>query len=286
MIEKIGSVKNPLTVIAIFAGLAEVSGTVVLPFINDAVQGTFVWFLMGFPLLLVILFFGTLWAKPVVLYAPSDYRDERIFENLFVPTKPEDRTKEIEEEAAIEIEAEKQTEAPQLSRPAPTSVSSPTNDISVGLTTNDFGIFARAAEDYAISKLEQTFGVSFGRQVSSRETPDVRFDAVSTTAGKIMAVEVRYTRVGRPSSGMIEKILNRVDKFYEALHPQQKARFQLVLVYVVDRAAMDRIEYIKRRVEQAALAHSFPSRVEVFGFAELEREFGPHPGSKRLELSN
>lgn len=42
MTEKIGLIKNPLTVIAIFAGIAEVSGTVVLPFISANNQLTFI----------------------------------------------------------------------------------------------------------------------------------------------------------------------------------------------------------------------------------------------------
>ena len=45
VVEKIGTVKNPLTIIAIFAGIAEVSGTVILPFISQENQGLYVWFL-------------------------------------------------------------------------------------------------------------------------------------------------------------------------------------------------------------------------------------------------
>ncbi|RLJ98821.1 hypothetical protein C8N27_2730 [Tenacibaculum discolor] len=42
MTEKIGTIKNPLTIIAIFAGIAEVSGTLVLPFIVDENQLLFI----------------------------------------------------------------------------------------------------------------------------------------------------------------------------------------------------------------------------------------------------
>lgn len=48
MTEKIGLIKNPLTIIAIFAGIAEVSGTIVLPFIADENQGLFIYFLIFF----------------------------------------------------------------------------------------------------------------------------------------------------------------------------------------------------------------------------------------------
>ena len=74
-----GHIKNPLTVVAIFAGIAEVSGTIVLPFILPANQVTFMWFLMVFPTLLVAIFFLTLNFNHAVLYAPSDFRDDQAF---------------------------------------------------------------------------------------------------------------------------------------------------------------------------------------------------------------
>jgi len=76
MTEKIGLIKNPLTIIAIFAGIAEVSGTVVLPFISEENQELFIYFLICFPSILVLLFFVTLNFNNKVLYAPSDFKDE------------------------------------------------------------------------------------------------------------------------------------------------------------------------------------------------------------------
>jgi len=61
---KTGIVKNPLSVIAIFAGVAEISGTSVLPFISEENQRLYIWFLMSFPFTLVLLFFSTVgWAE-------------------------------------------------------------------------------------------------------------------------------------------------------------------------------------------------------------------------------
>jgi hypothetical protein len=79
VLEKIKQVSNPLTVISIFAAITEVGATVVLPFIAPASQSIFVWFLIGFPTLLVILFFLTLNFNHRVLYAPSDYREDSSF---------------------------------------------------------------------------------------------------------------------------------------------------------------------------------------------------------------
>lgn len=76
---KYGHIKNPLTVVAIFAGIVEVSGTIVLPSILPTNQATYMWFLMIFPTLLVAIFFLTLNFNHTVLYAPSDFRDDQAF---------------------------------------------------------------------------------------------------------------------------------------------------------------------------------------------------------------
>lgn len=77
---KIGIVKNPLSVIALFAGVAEISGTSVLPFIDSEHQKLYIWFLMLFPFTLVLLFFATLNWNHKALYAPSDYKSDESFQ--------------------------------------------------------------------------------------------------------------------------------------------------------------------------------------------------------------
>jgi len=79
MIERIKQIRNPLTIVAIFAGLAEISSAVVLPQLQVETQRLFVWFVMLFPVFLVLLFFITLNFNPRVLYAPSDYTNENNF---------------------------------------------------------------------------------------------------------------------------------------------------------------------------------------------------------------
>jgi hypothetical protein len=79
MTKHTGHIKNPLTVISVFAGIAEISGTVVLPFIATENQATYIWFLMLFPPFLVGIFFATLNWNHRTLYAPSDYQNEDNF---------------------------------------------------------------------------------------------------------------------------------------------------------------------------------------------------------------
>jgi hypothetical protein len=69
---RVRKIDNPLTLIGVFASLAEVSGTVVLKFLTCSVQQTFVWFVMAFPFTLVLLFFAVLIFKNENLYSPAE----------------------------------------------------------------------------------------------------------------------------------------------------------------------------------------------------------------------
>ncbi|MEG0191863.1 MAG: hypothetical protein RR831_01110 [Stenotrophomonas sp.] len=79
MVTKHGWVRNPLSVIAIFAGVAEVCSAAVLPQLEGDAQITFMLFVMFFPCALVGLFFYILWFKAKVLYAPADYKDDATY---------------------------------------------------------------------------------------------------------------------------------------------------------------------------------------------------------------
>lgn len=84
MTEKIKRINNPLTVIAIFAALAEVNATIAIGLIDPSLHYIFIWFVIGFPSILVILFFITLNFNTKVMYSPSDYKDDKSFmDSLF-----------------------------------------------------------------------------------------------------------------------------------------------------------------------------------------------------------
>lgn len=85
-------VSNPLTIIAIFAGLSEsISGLIIGFAENDAVIK---YFLVGFPLILVILFFLTLNFNSKVLYSPSDFKDDQNYlKALEIGKRPSDKLK-------------------------------------------------------------------------------------------------------------------------------------------------------------------------------------------------
>lgn len=87
-------VSNPLTIIAIFSGLAETLATVALIQLPPEMQKIFIYFVMAFPASIVLLFFYILYNKNTVLYAPSDYDDQKHY--LEVNNIKEKASKELD----------------------------------------------------------------------------------------------------------------------------------------------------------------------------------------------
>ena len=74
-------VRNPLSVIAMFVLLVEVIATITLIQISEhqLIALPLVWFVVVFPTLIALLFFGTLWWKHQYLYSPMEYRSDEAF---------------------------------------------------------------------------------------------------------------------------------------------------------------------------------------------------------------
>jgi tetratricopeptide (TPR) repeat protein len=74
-------VRNPLSVIALFVLLVEAIATITLIQVNGNAQVAFplVWFVVVFPTLIALLFFGTLWWRHQFLYSPMEYRSDESF---------------------------------------------------------------------------------------------------------------------------------------------------------------------------------------------------------------
>ncbi|MEE4085158.1 hypothetical protein [Pseudomonas viridiflava] len=63
-------IMNPISIIALFAGLSEASATAVLPYLNNEDRHVYVWFLIVFPSSLVVMFFLTINLNRKALYPP------------------------------------------------------------------------------------------------------------------------------------------------------------------------------------------------------------------------
>ena len=175
MIENIKRVGNPLTIIAVFAGLAEISGTIVLPLLEKDSQYLYIWFLMTFPTVLVVLFFLTLNFNHKVLYAPSDYSNEDNFVKTFDLNKNEEKVIK----KSIQLINDTEIYEPEINyENVPVHVSNVPNANQLISALNDNGIEAEIYKSIAVistanNSVESHKAIWIGRDVNISFVKDV-----------------------------------------------------------------------------------------------------------------
>jgi hypothetical protein len=266
--EKSGStvlVKNPLTVIAIFAGLAEVSATIALPQLSEQVQALFVWFVMLFPALLVGLFFLLLWFKHQVLYAPSDFSNE---ENFMQHWLPDQRSKKmaVAEEVALELVAE-QAVGNEAVPESPTTLSSNApidNPMSRYLE-------ATISEDFAIKRLSREMNLSFARDVAYYQDRRITFDAVAEGPSGPIFVEAKKVFSPTRVTDVTRRALLKMKEAAEVIRPSSRGEARFILVIVVE-FEISAEEISKLRSMPSLLGLGFPIEVRVMTLTSFAEE--------------
>lgn len=280
MIEKIVAIKNPLTIIAMFAGIAEISGTVVLPFLDTASQGLFVWYLIVFPSLLVIAFFATLNFNHKVLYAPSDYKNE---EN-FLRSLP----KASATEKLLKIEAEiSQSESRCTEAVSPTQesvIQRHTDEIKSQEPQSDstmIDIFRRSAqarymlaEDIVFRRLGKEFSNAIQREVIiGGQGRDYIFDGIVREKGCTIAIEVKLFRDKSGFSMHMQDALRKLESRAMSLPSEQTENFRIILAVVIDGEGISH-DKLSEQIDKLRPSFHFPIELRVFSMSDLIKEYG------------
>lgn len=278
MPKQISTIKNPLTVIAIFAGIAEVSGSAVLPFISETNQQTYIWFLMLFPFALIILFFVTLNWNYKVLYAPSDFENEDNFLNLLHKKEPsiDDQLDDdsVHEEAAIGVLDFDANEIFKSNDVLDFNKTDRERRVKIeGMlfrTRRDEG---RIAEDLAFKKLSLAYGKNLQREMSlTLDGVDFSLDGALATESSLNAFDVKYYRRmtrGFFNSRRFEEQITRYMHIYERLSESKKAGFKVTFVLVSDEVNQEAI----LKLECFLSNMPFEADVISFEFDELINDF-------------
>jgi hypothetical protein len=289
MLEKVSHVRNPLTVIAVFATLAEVSGTVVLPLIAEPTQSRFVWFLMIFPTLLVSLFFGTLVYKPAALYAPSDYKDEGNFnKNLIQPGSRDARRQKLDEEIADLPSEEPKPQAD----PAPNHIPPANDDIgnipALGENENagtvpvnsgkpsmervDEFVHVRnlvVIESSFIDDLSQKYGLAFATNVRVGNGDVALFDAAAYDGSRLLVAEIKYSNASSYPTEIVDDVLNRAKRLHSTLSIEYAKSFEFIFAIAVGEDALAYSHVLSRKIQRKALGLSFPVHIEIRPIKDL-----------------
>jgi hypothetical protein len=269
MIENIKGVRNPLTIIAIFAGLAEILGTGILPFIAEVNQATYIWFLMIFPIVLVVLFFLTLNFNPKVLYSPSDFRDEANYMRIFVPSSAAQKLIKIQEEVLEESEAAKPLLPDRHLEPRPKIISSQAEIAE--LLKKDPRMRYQLVENLVIDRLTKELRIQPQRDLSLRNrSSKVMFDAVFQRPDGITIVEVKSFSPQTPLYRLGE-VIRRIQSSLQALPQNVQKNARLILAIAYDMPE-EHAEKIKRELESIATDSVIPVEVRMFSLPHLLKE--------------
>lgn len=288
MVEKIGHIKNPLTVIAIFAAIAEISGTTVLPFIESENQGIYIWFLMLFPVFLVGTFFLTLNFNHKVLYAPSDYKNEDNFLKSFGKATSQEKQEKLREEVeeaedktSIEGRVSESVDNDTLSQDD-SSKSGPTEHATNFATHSERHASLMAnlalAEKLSIMKLSKDMGLEFRADVRF-ETPSGRriiFDALALDRDKIHAVEVKLFRNEHVSPLRFDKVLLESELMASQLKGIDSKELVIHFVAVIDNPEVN-VSMVKNRLARYINRYNVNVKLHVITLDDLKNEYQYRP---------
>ncbi|BBO93166.1 hypothetical protein [Desulfosarcina ovata] len=215
-------IKNPLTVISIFAGLAEVSGTAILPLLDASAQSYYIWFLMIFPLVIVILFFMTLNFNHKVLYAPSDFSDEANFINLFDRATPLQKEKSLNDDVKQILNEEQSVDQSKSIQPA-------------NIDTIKIRSLVLLSEQYALSRIEEEFKTEVGRDVTVSVEGDNRsymLDGSLHLGNWTIGIQVKYVEKTIQLRQRIRSAVSQGMLFFDILKPVEPYKAKLIVAIV------------------------------------------------------
>lgn len=286
MIENVKAVKNPLTIIAIFAGIAEISGTVVLPFITPENQAVFVWFLIIFPVALIVLFFLTLNFNNKVLYAPSDFQDEQNYVNMNqLPraTKEEKIQKlndELEDiELEIEIDGEdvkvKKIDKSDTSTQVVENKKTEFSPLSFNSTTTNMRSVIVRAEEFALKKISEEFNSKIERDVKSYD--GFVFDGIVREEGVVTAIEIKFIETDSRLAAKMFLLDKSIFRMYKGLQSftNRTSNCKLLLVFVTHKMPSPHFKKeIFVRMKRIMVEYPINFDIRFYDVPSLEKEFG------------
>ena len=242
---------NPLGIIALFIVLCYAIACllfgVAAQYLQPVERWPLIWFVVGFPVVVLFVFAWLVAKHHTKLYAPKDFPDSSTYlRTLGI----EEQKKRIEEEAA-EVVAQ---------APARTDVSAQPAEQTIRRRLV-------IAEDLVMRELQSEFGVTINRQVAFGR--DQGFDGMFVKGGEAFIVEVKLSMSGRVS----DRLWDTLDRIRNYVSHSNWKRVRCILALVVaDANQKTALEQIYVRDIQA----KYPDLVlfRVYIYTELAKKYG------------
>ncbi|HEY8899698.1 MAG TPA: hypothetical protein VIM61_04750 [Chthoniobacterales bacterium] len=258
MLETFKKVSNPLTIIAIFAGITEISGTLILPFVAAANQATYIWFLIFFPTLLVICFFLTLNLNHKVLYSPSDFRED---ESFLRASTPREQFLKIKNEVQA-IQSDNKAIDGIYSLP-----STPDD-------TKEFIDLYYQAEDLVLRELQAEYGRYVKRNVAlDYYKTTVQFDAAITLKRALIAVEIKLVQHPTLNYALFDLIRNKAQTVDDAAKMSGEYWGGSVMLVIVATFSGEPLKEYTAKLEKALKELNIYTDLRIYQLDELRSKY-------------
>jgi hypothetical protein len=245
--------RNPLGIIALFIVLVYgIAGFV----FKGSIQGLepnerlpLIWFLVCFPVLVLIAFCWLVARHHTKLYAPEDFQDR---EGFFRALDPSEQRARLDAEVR-ELEKEESALTP----------GGQADVLSSEAIRNSWVL----AEELAFREIEAEFSVKIQRQVAVG-VRDFGVDGVFLRNGRINIVEIKFTR-----QSSIRHVIRHAVEQLSAFAADSKSPLQFLLVLVVDTpegVSPSLVEQAKQHLSKDGISID----LRVFEFDHLKEKYG------------
>ena len=244
---------NPLGIIALFIVLVYGIAALVLGVSGQTLTPPerlpLVWFLVLFPIVVLVTFAWLVARHHAKLYAPGDFPDPTVFLRTL---DPEAQRRKLDQEVE-EIELQ---------------VAAPTQPKTVAIPSRtELHTKLLLMEDLVMREIGGEFGVAIQRQVG---IADIGLDGMFVKNGEAYAIEVKYFRQPRNVSNSIES-LRRVGT---AAHRLGWKRFNLIFAAVIDDTNGENVNKIRQLITEALDRLDIKPQTRFYLVSELLKKYG------------
>ncbi len=251
-----GLTKNPLGIIALFISMIYGIAGLVLTISNNTLDinqnWVLIWFIVSFPVLILIAFIYLVVMHHQKLYSPSDYKDER---NFFRPLSEVEREQKLKEDVNLIID-EQQLEIAEnsMNDVKPNTHIEENNQNTNELidsnkknssvleklknTSMNFAAtlenFYFVIEEVVLRRLEKELRVSVSRQMAlDTNNTTAQFNGVAFKKDETIGIEIKYINSFNISSETVQQIRKVINNVIS--NEELNYKFRFIFVFVSDK---------------------------------------------------
>lgn len=254
--------KNPLGIIALFISLIYGIAALVLTTgteLNSNQKWPIIFFIVIFPLLVLIAFYRLVIDHHIKLYGPSDFKDE----GNFIKITSENQSKKVKVEIEEVIDEDDKGRSLESSKDIYSKINV-TPQFTQSIKMQYF-----LAEDLAFRQLEQDLNLTIQRHMAYKlDNRLIEVDGVSKSGNTIYGFEIKYNKKGYLSRNVI---LALSETAY-SLNSTTLKNFKLVYALVYEEKEISNIEDLRTKLEELRI----PFEIKQYDINKLKKNFGLH----------